>query len=107
MNNLISELIDIAKLPFNEVSSDFKIIMLSNKVLHISNFTKLLDYTNQKIVIKVNKKQNVIINGEDLKICQINKKELAIKGKILTCVLGDINEKKWYWLLLQNKCRRA
>ncbi len=46
------------------------------KVLHISNFTKLLDYTNQKIVIKVNKKQNVIINGEDLKICQINKREL-------------------------------
>ena len=94
MNNLISELIDIAKLPFNEISKDFKIIMISNKLLYISNFAKILDYTNQKIVIKANKKQNIVITGDDLKICQINKKELAIKGIILFCDLGDINEKK-------------
>ena len=44
MNNLIEELLDIVKLPFNEISNDFKLVILSNKVLNISNFLKILDY---------------------------------------------------------------
>lgn len=94
MNNLIEELLDIAKLPFNEISKDFKLVVLSDKVLHISNFLKILDYSNEIIEIKVKKTKNIAIVGENLQICQINKKELIIKGHICSIELGEINEKK-------------
>lgn len=94
MNNLIEELLDIAKLPFNEISKDFKLVVLSDKVLHISNFLKILDYSNERIEIKVKKTKNIAIVGENLQICQINKKELIIKGHICSMELGEINEKK-------------
>lgn len=93
MNNLIEELLDIVKLPFNEISNDFKLVILSNKVLNISNFLKILDYSNEKIVIKVKKTKIIAIIGENLQICQINKKELIIKGHICSIELGDIDEK--------------
>mgnify|MGYP001775257171 CR=1 FL=1 len=67
--------------------------IISNKVLNISNFLKILDYSNEKIVIKVKKTKNIAIIGENLQICQINKKELIIKGHICSIELGDIDEK--------------
>lgn len=94
MNNFASELCDIAKLPFNEITSDYKIIMLSNKVLHLCNFIKVLDYTSSKIVIKVKKTKSIDIIGENLQICQINKSELIIKGIIQYVDFGENNEKK-------------
>lgn len=94
MNNFDEELLKVAKLPFNEILKDFKIIMLSNKLLYISNFLKVLEYSNEKIVIKVKKSQKVQIEGAGLIICQINKGELMIKGEINICNLGDNNETK-------------
>ena len=93
MNNFIEELSNIVKLPFNEISKDFKIICVSNKILYISNFIKILDYTNEKIIIKVKKNQNVEVFGCDLCIGQINKKELVIKGNIENLDFGVHNEK--------------
>lgn len=93
MNNFIEELSNIVKLPFNEISKDFKVICVSNKILYISNFIKILDYTNEKIIIKVRKNQNIEICGNGLCIGQINKKELVIKGNIQILDFGVHNEK--------------
>lgn len=94
MDNYIEELTSIAKLPFNEITNDYKIIMLSNRVLYLCNFLKILEYSDYKIVVKVKKLKYLTINGENLQICQINTKEMIIKGIIAICDFGENDEKK-------------
>ena len=93
MDNLIQELSDIIKLPFNEINKDFKLIMLSNKMIYVSNYIKILDYSTEKLVLKVHK-DFIEIKGENLFISQINKHEIIIKGTILSYCLGVGNEKR-------------
>lgn len=94
MDNYEEELSNIAKLPFNEITSDYKIIILSNKVLYLCNFIKILDYSDAKIAIKVKKNKSLTIEGDNLYICQINKREIVIKGNINICDFGEGNGKK-------------
>ncbi len=88
MNNFIEEISNIAKLPFNEILKDYKLIMISNKILYLSNYTKILDYSKSKIIFKVYKSKIEIL-GENMQISQINKKEIVIKGTIISCNLGE------------------
>ena len=93
MNNFIKEITGIAKLPFNEVLKDFKIIMISNKVMFVSNYIKILDYSEEKLVLRVY--NNILeIQGENLFISQINKSEIVIKGRIDAYFLGVNSDKK-------------
>lgn len=93
MDNYLDELISVAKLPYNEICNDIKIIMVGNKVIYVCNFIKILDYSTEKLVIKI-PKNTLEILGEELYISQINKGEIIIKGKINSCSFGDgINEK--------------
>ncbi len=94
MNNFVEELCGISKLPFNEITKDYKIIMLSNKSLYLCNFIRVLDYSDTKIVVKLKKVKSLEITGENLQICQINKSELIIKGYINLIDFGENNEKK-------------
>lgn len=93
MNNYINELASVCKLPFNEVLNDFKIIQIGSRVIYVSNYIKIIDYSVEKVVLKI-KNNTFEINGSDLFISQINKKEIVIKGNISSCGLGVINEKK-------------
>ena len=87
MDNFIKEISDIVKLPFNEIMKDFKLMMLSNKTIYISNFIKILDYSDEKLVLKVNR--NVLeVVGKDLYISQMNKNEIIVKGNIFSCSLA-------------------
>ena len=88
MDNYVSEICNICKLPFNEVISDFKIIQVSNKAVFIYNYIKILDYSDEKIVLKV-KNNTLNIEGANLFISQINKNEILIKGNILICGVGN------------------
>ena len=91
MNNYIRELVEICKLPFNEVINDYKIIQLGSKVIYVSNFIKIVDYSSERIVLKV--KNNLIeIKGIDLKIKQLNKSEILLKGSIHSCSLEMVND---------------
>ena len=87
MDNFVQELIDIVKLPFNEISKDVKIILLSKKVLYVSNYQKILSYSTEKIILK-SKKDCMEIIGSDLQISQINKGEIIIKGNIISFGFG-------------------
>lgn len=92
MDNFIQELANIVRLPFNEINKDFKLIILGNKTMYISNYKKILDYTPEKVVLKVYKDYIELV-GRDLCISQINKNELILKGEILSCILGGNSEK--------------
>jgi len=92
MDNFIQELSNIVKLPFDEINKDFKIISLSNKSLYISNYIKILDYTPNRVVLKVYKDFLEIL-GSELCISQINKNEIILKGNILSILFGGKNEK--------------
>ncbi len=93
MNNLLNELSQIAKLPFNEIMNDYKFVIISDKILHLSNFIKILDYTSDCVKVLVKKNKSIEIVGENLHISQINKQEIIIKGKILNLGLGAKSEK--------------
>ena len=93
MDNFIKEISNVAKLPFNEIFKDFKLMMISNRALYVSNYIKILDYSDEKLTLKVYK--NILeITGKDLYISQINKNEIIIKGIIFSCSLGGNNEGK-------------
>lgn len=95
MNNYIKELASICKLPFNEISRDFKIIQLGSKSIYVSNYIKIIDYSTEKLVLKV-KNNTLEIVGSNLFISQIDKSEIVVKGNINSSSLGAgvINEKK-------------
>lgn len=93
MNNFLEELSNIVKLPFNEISKDFKIIMIGNKILYISNYIKILDYSSEKLSLKVYKNY-LEISGSNLIISQINKGEIVIKGNIIAYSFGGNNATK-------------
>ena len=92
MNNYINEIIDICKLPFDEISKDYKAIIIGGKCVYVSNYKKIIDYTMSKIVLKV---FNGILEilGDEMKIQQINKKEIVICGKIMSLNQEVVNEK--------------
>lgn len=81
MDNFIGEILNICKLPFDEIVKDYKVIQLGRKAIYVCNFLKILDYSEEKILLKVSKGKLQIL-GEDLFISQINKKEIVVKGSI-------------------------
>lgn len=87
MDNLINEICQICKLPFNEIYKDYKVVQLSDKAIFVYNYIKIVGYSDEKISLKV--KNNILeIVGKDLFISQINKKEIIIKGNILSFGVG-------------------
>ena len=92
MNNFLQELSEIIRLPFNEINKDFKLIMISNQIVYISNYIKIIDYTSERLVLKIYK--NIIeISGSNLYISQINKNEIVLKGNIISYCYGGKHEK--------------
>lgn len=93
MNNYVEEIINICKLPFDEIGHDFKVVFIGGKVIHICNFKKLIDYCDKKVVLKL-KKDILEIGGDSLTIKQINKGEIVVSGEISSFVMGVSGEKK-------------
>lgn len=92
MTNFISEIAGICKLPFSEILKDFKIIQLGKKAIYICNYKKIIDYSSEKVVLKI-QGNTLEIGGKDLFISQINRGEIIIKGDIYNVGLGVIYEK--------------
>ena len=93
MENYINEIAEICKLPFDEVLHTFKMIWLGRNGLCVTNYKKIIDYSSEKIILKVDK-DFLEIGGNSLMISQLNKGEIVIAGKINSIVLGGANEKK-------------
>lgn len=93
MDNYFNEIIGAVKLPFNEINKDTKIMLVGNKVLYVSNYIKILDYSTERIVVKVYK--NILeILGQNISISQINKREMIIKGTLNAIQYSEGNNEK-------------
>lgn len=93
MDNYFNEIIGAVKLPFNEINKDTKIMLVGNKVLYVSNYIKILDYSTERIVVKVYK--NILeILGQNISISQINKREMIIKGTLNVIQYSEGNNEK-------------
>jgi len=93
MDNYIEEISSIVKLPFNEIIKDIKLILVGDKALYICNYIKILDYSNERLILKI-PKDTLEIEGKDLTISQINKGEIIIKGKLASIAFGDMKNEK-------------
>jgi len=93
MENYIREMVDICKLPFKEINNDFKVVQIGRSVIYISNYKKIIDYSDNKIVLKI-KGNTLEIEGCSLQISQMNKNEIIIKGVINKFGMGIIDEEK-------------
>ena len=71
----------------NMASKTFKITVLDNSV-DINNYTDVLVFDEDKIIIKANNK-TLKIKGTNLLITRLENSELQIKGNIKTIDLGD------------------
>ena len=58
-----------------------KITIVDSKGVLVEGHKGLLDYGKNKISIKL-KKGNIIINGENLSVIELNEEELFVKGNI-------------------------
>lgn len=92
LNNYISELAGICKLPLEAISKNFKLIWFGTTGLYVANFKKIIDYSQDKVVLKINN-NTLEIMGRELLISLINKGEILIKGRINSVSLGVVNEK--------------
>lgn len=81
MNNYISEIIGICQLPLEEISKTLKIIQIGSKSVCVSNYIKILGYSDDLVDLKGHD-EILHIDGKELKIKMLNKNEIVIAGKI-------------------------
>lgn len=92
MQNYIKEIIGICGLPYNEITSEYKILQIGSKAIYVSNYKKIISYGDNCISLKV-KSGAIRIDGEDLKIKQMDKGEIIISGRIYGVWDGAYGEK--------------
>ena len=92
MQNYIKEIIGICGLPFNEVMSLHRVLQIGKNIVYVSNYKKIISYGSQCITLKLSK-GTIKIEGEDLKIKQMDKGEIIIYGKISAILDGDYEKK--------------
>ena len=59
-------------------------IYIKNNLIHIKNYNRVIDISNNKIELK-----DVVINGSDLIISKLDEYELCIKGKFKGIIFND------------------
>ncbi|MBR4745645.1 MAG: YabP/YqfC family sporulation protein [Clostridia bacterium] len=94
MFNYLDELYELSGCKASDFADKFKIIMLSNSVVYVSGFLKILSYSDELIVLKV-KSDELNIEGKKMNIKSLDKEEIIIKGNITKFFLskGENSEK--------------
>ena len=65
------------------INKDIEIYIKDN-LIHIKNYNKVIDISNNKIELK-----DVVINGTNLIISKLDEYELCIKGKFKVIIFSD------------------
>lgn len=65
------------------INKDIEIYIKDNHI-HIKNYNKVIDISNNKIELK-----DVVINGTNLIISKLDEYELCIKGKFKGIIFND------------------
>jgi len=83
LKNRFNEIADISE----ELTMGLaKIVILGNQECLIENYKGIIQYENDKIVLKT-ASGNVVVEGDNLHINEIGEGEMLIKGKILNLFL--------------------
>lgn len=81
MKKFISELSEKTGLPFNEIKGDFRLIYVGGKFVQVINYLKILTYNSNLLLLKIMDNQ-LVVEGTNLIIEELNKREILLKGKI-------------------------
>ncbi|MBP5651312.1 MAG: YabP/YqfC family sporulation protein [Clostridia bacterium] len=94
MFNYLDELYELSSCKTSDFADKFKLIMLSNNVLYISGFLKVLSYSDELVVLKV-KNDEIYIEGKNMDIKSLDKGEIIIKGNVVKIYMskGENSEK--------------
>ncbi len=82
MNNSVKQLFDNIKDGY-KINSNIEIVDASKVI--IEEMIKLIEYCNTKIIIDVGKNL-LIINGDNLNICDYYNKNIVIEGKVSSVI---------------------
>lgn len=80
MSSIIEELSKYLSVPFNEVL-DYKYTVINNNVINIAGYKKIINYSTELVTLSI-KKNELVIDGKDLKIKELDKGNLVLVGKI-------------------------
>ncbi len=81
MFQFLEELCEVTGSDARDIDDDFKVVMLGNNILYVSNFIKILSYDNTNLSLKI--KDNIFnVEGYKLSIKQLSGKEIIVKGYV-------------------------
>lgn len=81
MINFLNEIAQIAELPIGEINNTVAISCIGGKAVVVNNYLKILTYSSNHIVLKI-KEDELIIEGRDIIIKQLSKKDICLVGNI-------------------------
>lgn len=88
MLNFFDDIANLTGLPMDLINKGYRVYNFGGKSVYIENYKNIINYTNQAIVLKLNK--GVLkIQGQDLSIKELNLSTLVING--------TINSVEVYW----------
>lgn len=80
MESVFKELSQYLGVSYSEVLN-FRYYVLSNSVINVVGYKKLLSYSLERVVLSI-KNNQLNIDGRDLKIKELDKSSMVITGKI-------------------------
>ena len=87
MFGFLEDISNMSGLPLSVINGGFRVINLSNKAVYIEGFTGLIDVDSSEIGIKL-KKGIIKLNGDNLKIKNMNTETLLVVGDIRQIEMG-------------------
>ena len=87
MKGFISEISEITGLPFEEIKKDFRIVQVGSKSIHIMNYSKILSYSNEQLILKI-PNNKLEISGYNFEIKELNRREILLKGIVNSVMLS-------------------
>ncbi len=79
---MVSRIADFLEMPEELVGNNIKITVIDNKYLYLEGNNQIVDYYDHYIKIKTNNLE-IVLDGKNMEIKEINDKELVVDGKIL------------------------
>ena len=82
MYDFFEEIINLSGLPLDIFNKGFRVVNLSNRTVFIEGFVNIVSFESTEIIIKL-KRGIVKVQGENLKIKNMNLETILIVGSII------------------------
>ena len=82
MYDFFEEIVNLSGLPLDIFNKGFRVVNLSNRTVFIEGFVNIVSFESTEIIIKL-KRGIVKVQGENLKIKNMNLETILIVGSII------------------------